>query len=332
VRKKVLVTRKLPDKAMKLLYETCEVELNPYDRVMTEDELIEGIRDKQGLLCLLTDNITAEIMDEARNLKVISNYAVGFNNIDVKAATERGILVTNTPGVLTETTADLAWALLMATARRVVEADGFMRRGKYIGWGPMLFLGGDVYGKTLGLVGMGRIGSAVARRAAGFNMRVLYYDVNRLSEDEEKVLNLEYSDFDEILRESDFISLHVPLLPSTKHLIGAQELSLMKPTSYLINTSRGPVIDEKALVEALRSKKIAGAGLDVYENEPEMAPGLAELENAILLPHVASASIDTRTKMGTMAASDLITGLAGELPVNCVNPEAFSKADIADHR
>ncbi|HPU62159.1 MAG TPA: D-glycerate dehydrogenase, partial [Bacillota bacterium] len=302
VKKKVLVTRRLPDEALRLLDDTCEVELNPYDRVMTRDELIEGIRDKEGILCLLTDTITAEVMDAAVHLKVISNYAVGFDNVDVKAATGRGIVVTNTPGVLTETSADLTWALLMATARRIVEADAFMRNGKYTGWGPMMLLGGDVYGKTLGLVGMGRIGCAVARRAAGFNMRVLYYDVNRLSEDEEKALNLEYSGFDELLKEADFVSLHVPLLPSTRHLVGARELSLMKPTSYLINTSRGPVVDEKALVEALRSGKIAGAGLDVYENEPEMAPGLPELENVVLLPHIASASVETRTKMGIMAA------------------------------
>ncbi len=325
VKKRVLVTRKLPDKAMRLLYETCEVELNPYDRVMTEDEIIQGVSDKQGLLCLLTDTVNAAIMDAGKNLEIISNYAVGFNNIDVKAATERRILVTNTPGVLTETTADLAWALLMATARRIVEADGFMRRCDYKGWGPMLLLGGDVYGKTLGLVGMGRIGCAMARRAIGFNMRVLYYDVNRLSEDEERDLNLEHADFDEVLKESDFVSLHVPLVPSTKHLIGARELSLMKPTSYLINTSRGPVVDEKALVEALRSRRIAGAGLDVYENEPMMAPGLAQLDNAVLLPHIASASVDTRTKMGTMAVSNLIAGLAGKLPPNCVNPEASNK-------
>ncbi|HHY08498.1 MAG TPA: D-glycerate dehydrogenase [Corynebacteriales bacterium] len=327
LKKKVLVTRKLPDEAMRLLYETCEVELNPYDRAMTEDEIIEGLNDKQGLLCLLTDTINAQIMDAAKNLKVISNYAVGFDNIDVKAATERRILVTNTPGVLTETTADLTWALLMAAARRIVEADGFMRRGEYKGWGPMLFLGGDVFGKTLGLIGMGRIGSAVARRAAGFNMRVLYYDMNRLSEDEEKAFGVEYAEFDEVLKESDFVSLHVPLLSSTWHLIGERELSLMKLTSYLINTSRGPVVDEKALVEALRSCRIAGAGLDVYENEPEMAPGLHELENVVLLPHIASASVDTRTKMGTMAAHNLIAGLVGELPKNCVNPEVFSKAE-----
>ena len=324
MKKKVLVTRRLPDEALRLLYDTCEVELNPYDRVMTKDELIEGIRDKEGILCLLTDTITAEVMDAAVHLKVISNYAVGFDNVDVKAATGRGIVVTNTPGVLTETSADLTWALLMATARRIVEADAFMRNGKYTGWGPMMLLGGDVYGKTLGLVGMGRIGCAVARRAAGFNMRVLYYDVNRLSEDEEKALNLEYSGFDELLKEADFVSLHVPLLPSTRHLVGARELSLMKPTSYLINTSRGPVVDEKALVEALRSGKIAGAGLDVYENEPEMAPGLPELENVVLLPHIASASVETRTKMGIMAAQNLIAGLRGELPPNCVNPEIFS--------
>ncbi|MGB3987744.1 MAG: D-glycerate dehydrogenase [Bacillota bacterium] len=324
MKKKVLVTRRLPDEALRLLYDTCEVELNPYDRVMTKDELIEGIRDKEGILCLLTDTITAEVMDAAVHLKVISNYAVGFDNVDVKAATGRGIVVTNTPGVLTETSADLTWALLMATARRIVEADAFMRNGKYTGWGPMMLLGGDVYGKTLGLVGMGRIGCAVARRAAGFNMRVLYYDVNRLSEDEEKALNLEYSGFDELLKEADFVSLHVPLLPSTRHLVGAREVSLMKPTSYLINTSRGPVVDEKALVEALRSGKIAGAGLDVYENEPEMAPGLPELENVVLLPHIASASVETRTKMGIMAAQNLIAGLRGELPPYCVNPEIFS--------
>ena len=324
MKKKVLVTRRLPDEALRLLDDTCEVELNPYDRVMTRDELIEGIRDKEGILCLLTDTITAEVMDAAVHLKVISNYAVGFDNVDVKAATGRGIVVTNTPGVLTETSADLTWALLMATARRIVEADAFMRNGKYTGWGPMMLLGGDVYGKTLGLVGMGRIGCAVARRAAGFNMRVLYYDVNRLSEDEEKALNLEYSGFDELLKEADFVSLHVPLLPSTRHLVGARELSLMKPTSYLINTSRGPVVDEKALVEALRSGKIAGAGLDVYENEPEMAPGLPELENVVLLPHIASASVETRTKMGIMAAQNLIAGLRGELPPYCVNPEIFS--------
>ena len=329
LKKKVLVTRKLPDDAMKLLYETCEVELNPYDRVMTEDELIQGLSDKQGLLCLLTDTINSAIMDAGKDLKVISNYAVGFNNIDVKAATERRILVTNTPGVLTETTADLAWALLMATARRIVEADGFMRRGDYKGWGPMLFLGGDVFGKTLGLIGMGRIGCAMARRALGFNMRVLYYDVNRLSLDEEKALSAEYADFDVVLRESDFVSLHVPLVPSTRHLIGARELSLMKATSYLINTSRGPVVDEKALVEALRSRRIAGAGLDVYENEPEMAPGLAKLENAVLLPHIASASVDTRTKMGAMAARNLIAGLAGKLPPNCVNLEVCGKPEYS---
>lgn len=326
LKKRVLVTRKLPDEAMRLLNEHCEVELNPEDRVMTEDEIIQGLKDKEGLLCLLTDTINARIMDSAKSLKVISNYAVGFNNIDVKAATERRILVTNTPGVLTETTADLTWTLLMATARRVVEADRFMRGGKYKGWGPMLFLGGDIYGKTLGLIGMGRIGSAVAQRAAGFDMRVLYHDINRLSEDEEKSLNIEYAGIDEILSNADFVSLHVPLVPSTRHLIGARELSLMKPTSYLINTSRGPVVDEKALVEALRSREIAGAGLDVYENEPKMAPGLAELDNVVLLPHIASASVATRTKMGTMAVENLVAGLAGRLPQNCVNPEVLNKA------
>lgn len=320
---KVLVTRRLPDRAMDMVRLWSDVELNPYDRPMTRDELISAMRGKDGLLCLLTDVIDAEVMDASDSLRVIANYAVGFNNIDVEAATRRAIAVCNTPGVLTETTADFAWALLMATARRVVEGDRLMRAGRYAGWSPTMLLGCDVYSKVLGLVGMGRIGAAVARRASGFSMKVVYFDVNRLSEDEEKALGVHYTDFETLLGISDFISIHVPLVPATRHLIGENEFSKMKSSTCLINTSRGPVVDENALVAALESKQIAAAGLDVYENEPLMAPGLEELENVVLAPHIASATNETRTLMGIIAVENMVAGLRGQIPPNCVNPHAW---------
>lgn len=320
---KVLVTRRLPDQAMNMLEESCHVKLNAFDRAMTEGELIDEIHDCDGLLSLLTDNIDKEVMDASPNLKVIANYAVGFNNIDVAAATKKRIVVCNTPGVLTQTTADFAWALLMAVARRVVEADRFMRGGKYTGWSPTLLLGCDIYGKTLGLVGMGRIGAAVAKRASGFNMNVVYYDIKRLSQDEEEALGIKYMNFEALLKASDFISIHVPLFPDTRHLIGKEQFLIMKDSACLINTSRGPVIDENALVEALKLKQIAGAGLDVFENEPFMAPDLNKLDNVVLAPHIASATNETRTLMGVMAVKNLLAGLAGKLPPNCVNPQAW---------
>ncbi len=320
---KVFVTRKLPEKALKIIRAECEMEINPYDRIISREELIEGVKDKDGLLCLLTDRIDEEIIDCGKNLRIIANYAVGYDNIDINAATKRKIPVTNTPGVLTDTTADMAWALIFTIARRVAEADKFTKAGKYKSWGPMMFLGGDVYGKTLGIIGLGRIGKAVAKRTKGFDMRVLYFDVFRADEKVEKEMNVQFTDLETLLKKSDFVSIHVPLLPSTHHLIGKKELSMMKKTAYLINNSRGPVIDEKELVKALEDKKIAGAALDVFENEPELAPGLADLENVVLTPHISSASIETRTKMAVMAAENLLAGLKGVRPPNIVNPEVL---------
>lgn len=323
---KVYITRRIPEPGIEMIRKEHEVEVNPYDRVLTREELLQAVKGKDGILCLLTDKIDAEVFDAAGpQLKVVSNYAVGYDNIDVNEATKRGIVVTNTPGVLTETTADLAWALILATARRIVEADKFTRAGKYEGWAPMLFLGQDVYGKTLGIIGMGRIGQAVARRAKGFNMKVLYNDIRRIPEELEKELNATFVSLDELIEQSDFVSLHTYLSPETYHLINEERLRKMKKTAYLINTSRGPVVDESALVRALKEGWIAGAGLDVYEFEPKLVPGLAECENAVLLPHIASASVETRTKMATMAAENLLAVLAGKMPPNPVNPEVLKK-------
>jgi len=322
-RKKVFITRMLPQPAIDMLKERFDVDIYEEDRAIPREVLLERVKGIDALLPLLTDKIDAEVMEAAGpNLKIIANYAVGYDNIDVEEATKRGIVVTNTPGVLTETTADLAWALLMAIARRIVEADKFTRAGKFKGWGPMMFLGSDVYGKTLGIVGAGRIGTAVAMRSKGFNMKVLYTDVRR-NETLEKELGARKVELDELLRESDFISLHVPLTPETHHLIGERELKMMKKTAYLINTSRGPVIDEKALVEALKNGEIAGAALDVFENEPELTPGLAELDNVVLTPHIGSASVETRTRMATLAAENIIAYFEGKRPPTVVNPEVL---------
>ena len=323
---KVYITRRIPEPGIEMIRKEHDVEVNPYDRVLTREELLQAVKGRDGIHCLLTDKIDAEVFDAAGpQLKVVSNYAVGYDNIDVDEATKRGIVVTNTPGVLTETTADLAWALIMSVARRIVEADKFTRAGKYDGWAPMLFLGQDIYGKTLGIIGMGRIGQAVARRAKGFNMKVLYNDIRRIPEELEKELNATFASMDEVIENSDFISLHTYLSPETYHLINEEKLKRMKKTAYLINTSRGPVIDEAALVKALKEGWIAGAGLDVYEFEPKLVPGLAECENAVLLPHIASASVETRTKMATMAAENLLAVLAGRMPPNPVNPEVMKK-------
>ncbi|MBS3901343.1 MAG: D-glycerate dehydrogenase [Dethiobacter sp.] len=282
---KVYVTRRLPQKALDMIAAECEMQVNPYDRVMTRQELEEAIKEVDGILCLLTDSIDASLLNLNPNLKVLANYAVGFNNIDVAACTQRRIAVSNTPGVLTETSADLAWALIMTVARRIVEADRFTREGKFDGWGPMMFLGGDVCGKTLGVVGMGRIGQAVVRRAKGFDMKVIYYNTNRKSEAEENALGVEYRELDSLLQEADFVSLHVPLMDETVHLIGEGELKVMKNTAYLINTARGPVVDEKALVKALREGEIAGAGLDVFEQEPELEEGPGPRQSRVKCSH-----------------------------------------------
>ncbi|MGC9779094.1 MAG: D-glycerate dehydrogenase [Candidatus Heimdallarchaeota archaeon] len=322
---KVFLTRKIPQSAIDYLKKhNIDLELNEEDRVLTKDEILRGVKGKDGLICLLTDTIDAEIMEAAGDsLKIIATYAVGYNNIDVVAATKRKLPVTNTPGVLTDTTADLAFALLMSISRKIVESDKFTRAGEFKGWGPLLQLGNDIYQKTIGIVGCGRIGSAVAERAAkGFQMKVLYSDTRR-HEELEKKLNMEYCSLEKLLKESDYISIHVPLTDKTKHLIGEKELLMMKPSTYLINTSRGAVIDEQALVRVLKDKHIAGAALDVYEHEPALAPGLAELDNIIITAHIGSATIETRTKMGMIAVENLLAGLAGKVPPNCVNPEIY---------
>lgn len=322
---RVFLTRRIPEPGIEMLRERTQLEMNEEDRVLTREELLEGVSRCDALLCLLTDEIDAEVMDKSPGLKVISNYAVGYNNIDVEAATKRGIPVTNTPGVLTDTTADFVWTLLMAVARRVVEADRYTRAGLFKGWGPMLLLGCDVYGKTLGVVGFGRIGQAVAKRARGFDMRVLYSDVRRADPDVEAETGAEYVSLPELLKTSDYVSLHVPLTEETHHMIGEKELRLMKPGSYLINTARGPVVDEKALVQVLREGHLGGAGLDVFENEPELTPGLSELDNVVLAPHIASASKETRSKMAEIAASNLLAVLEGRRPKYCVNPKVFEQ-------
>lgn len=319
---RVFVTRQIPQAGLDMLKEHYEVIVNPHNRVLTKEELMDGVKIADGLLSLLTDDITAEVMDVNPNLKVISNYAVGYNNIDVEAATKRGIQVTNTPGVLTDTTADLAWALIMAIGRRVVEGDAFTREGHFDGWDPMLLLGTDITGKTLGIIGMGRIGQAVARRAMGFDMRILYHDMAPVPVAEEEY-QAEFVALDELLRQSDFVTIHAPLTDETRHTIGRRELSVMKKTAYLVNTARGPLVDEEALVEALRDGTIAGAGLDVYENEPRLASGLAELPNTVILPHLGSATLETRTKMATMAAANLVAALEGKRPPHIVNPEVL---------
>ena len=323
---KILVTGNLPGEVMNPLKERYGVEAHAEDRPMERRQILSRIADKDGLLCMITDAVDEELLGRAPRLKMIANMGVGYNHIDVAAATRRGIPVANTPGVLTDATADLAFTLILAVARRVVEGDRQVRAGEFQLWAPFLFLGREVSGKTLGIVGFGRIGRAVARRANGFNMRVLYHSRNRLTPAEERESNAEYAGLDALLAQADFVSLHVPLSEETRRLIGAAELSRMKLTAYLINTARGPVVDEVALLAALQLGVIAGAGLDVYENEPALTPGLADLPNVVLLPHVGSATLETRTAMAAMAARNLIAGLDGQRPPNLVNPEVLPPA------
>ncbi len=319
---KVYVTRLLPKPALDRINSYCDAKIWEGDLPPPRDTIIENIASVEGLLCLLTDKIDAPLMDKAPKLKVISNCAVGFDNIDVDAATKRGIAVGNTPGVLTETTADFAFALMMAAARRVAEGDRNVRAGKWKTWGPMILLGQDVFGSTLGIVGMGRIGAAMARRAKGFGMKIMYSDVIRQQPQTEKELGLEYVELGKLLAESDFITLHTNLTPETHHLIGPEQFKRMKRTCILINTSRGPIVDNMALYEALRDGKIAYAALDVTEPEPiPIDHPLLKLDNIVIAPHIASASVTTRTKMGMMAAENLIAGLKGEPLPNPVNPK-----------
>ena len=315
----MLVTRRLPEQVMAYLNERAEVICPQEDRGLTREELLTAIQGKDALLCLLTDKIDEEVMDANPYLKVIANYAVGYNNIDIEAATAKGITVTNTPDVLTAATADMAWALLMAVSRRVVEGDALVRSGAWRGWEPLQLIGGDVTGATLGLVGLGRIGRAMMRRAQGFDMDIVYWNRTRLPQDEEAELGIRYASLEEVLKTADYLSIHVAYTEETHHLIGERELRMMKREAYLINTARGAHIDEAALVRALQEQWIAGAGLDVYEREPELTEGLQALDNVVLAPHLGSATLQTREKMGMMAARSILAVINEERPDHVVN-------------
>lgn len=320
MRPNVYITRRIPNSTLEKISEVCQVEMwEEEDVPVPRAVLEEKIENIDGLFCLLTETIDEELLQKAKQLKVISNMAVGYNNIDVAAATEKGIFVTNTPGVLTETTADLTFALLMATARRIVEASDFLREGSWKTWSPMLLTGQDIYGATLGIIGMGRIGESLAKRAKGFDMRILYHNRSR-KEEAEKTWGIEYADLDSLLRESDFVCVMTPYTEETRNLIGDRELSLMKKSAILINTARGGIVNEAALYEALKQNKIWAAGLDVFEQEPvDPDHPLLTLPNVVTLPHIGSASIQTRTRMAELAAANLIQGVMGETPQNRVN-------------
>ena len=321
----VLVTGNLPEHILEAIRKEHTVQVNQENKPLTKEKLLASILDKHGLLSMLTDRVDDTLFDQAPNLKVVANCAVGYDNIDLDAATRRGIVVTNTPGVLTDSTADVAFALMLAVCRRVVEGDRQVREGRFKHFAPFLFLGQDISGKVLGIIGMGRIGQAVAKRARGFDMPILYSSRSRLPVEKEVAMGVRHADMQTVIEEADILSIHVPLTEKTRHLIGAEALRAMKPSAILINTARGPVVDETALLTALREKWIAGAGLDVYENEPALTPGLTECANAVLLPHVGSATIETRTKMARLAVDNLLAGLAGKVPPNCLNPEVFKK-------
>ena len=320
---KVLATRPLFPSARKLLESEFEVEYWTSPDRIPRAELLNRVADKDALVCLLTERVDSELLAAAPKLRIAASVSVGHDNIDLEACTQRNVVATHTPGVLDDTTADFAWALLMAVARRVLEGDAWIRAGGWPGWDLDQLCGGDAWGKTLGIIGFGRIGRGVARRAYGFNMRVLYNDAVRAPVNVEEQLRAEHVDRDKLLRDSDFVTLHVPLLPDTQHLITKDNLAKMKPTAYLINTSRGQVVDEAALAEALEQRKIAGAALDVYENEPSVHPALVSRKDVVLTPHIASASIDTRTKMAVMAANNVVALFQGKRPPNALNADAL---------
>ena len=324
---KIFVTRKIPQQGLDILTEMFEVSVWSSEYPPSIEEIIEDAKDCEGLITLLSDPIEAGVIGQLPNLKVIAQYAVGYDTIDVKEATRRGIIVTNTPGVLTETTADLAWSLIMSATRRIVEADRFVRGGNWnVAWGPELLLGSDIHGATLGIVGMGRIGRAVAKRAQGFNMRILFHSRSHNEEIAalEKLVGAKSTSLNTLLRESDVVSIHVPLTSETHHMIGEEELRMMRRGSILVNTSRGQVVDQDALYSALSSGHLGGAGLDVFREEPipKDSP-LLGLSNVVLVPHIGSASNKTRTTMSTMCAENIITALNGERPPNIVNPEVL---------
>lgn len=302
---RIFLTRRVPEAVMNLLGRRFTLSYNPKDRFLTRKELFKGVKNCEGLISMLSDPVDEELMSAAPRLRVISNYAVGTNNINLKAAANHKIRVTNTPGVLTEATADLCWALILSLGRRVVEGDKMVRGGLWTGWAPTQLVGVDLYGKTMGIIGLGRIGSAVARRARGFGMRVLYFKNKRLSAGQEKREHVSYSPLNSLISKADILSLHCPLTPLTRHMIGKNAFGRMKASALLINTARGPIVDEKALIKALRSGKIAGAGLDVYEREPALQAGLTSCKNTVLLPHLGSAGLETRIKMGLLVIDSL---------------------------
>lgn len=321
--KKVFISGRIPETAKKELSTYFDVTSHEGENLLSPQEILEGLGDAEGLLCLLSDSITKEIINGAANLKIIANYGAGFNNIDIDAAIERGIPVTNTPKVSTNATADMTWALILGIARRVVEGDKLTRAGGFTGWAPLFHLGTEVTGKTLGIFGMGNIGKAVARRAKGFEMSVIYCSRTRLHPDLEKELNAEYVSFEELIRRSDFLTLHSNYSPALHHLIGAEEIKKMKPSAFLINAARGPMLDESALAKALENREIAGAGLDVYEFEPQVTKTLVNLDNVILAPHLGNATVETREAMAEIAARNIIEVLHGKRPLHCVNPAIY---------
>lgn len=321
---KVYSTHQLFEPARDILDTNCDMQYWTDSERPPRDEVLRRVKDKDGIICLLTEKINEELLRAAPRLRIASNVAVGYDNIDVDSCSRRGVVVTNTPGVLDETTADFAWTLLMTVARRVAEGEQLARSGNWKGWNLDQLCGADVWGKTLAIVGFGRIGRSVARRASGFQMKIIYTDAIRAPEDVEKSVNAEFRDMNSLLADSDFISLHVPLLPETRGLFDAAKFFRMKPTAFLINTSRGPVVDEAALVAALENKKIAGAALDVFENEPFIHPGLKR-PNVVITPHIASASIETRTKMAVMAANNIVAMFKGQRPPNILNADIFKR-------
>lgn len=317
--RRVFVTRFISKHYLSILEEHLEVEINSLNRKLTQSEIIQFTQDKDAILCTVSDEVNSEVIRACPRLKIISNYGVGYNNIDLKAAASKGVIVTNTPGVLTDATADLTWALLFDVARRLSEGDRLVRRGEWKGWEPGFLLGSEVTGKSLGIIGMGRIGKAVAYRARAFHMNVIYHSRRRLSPEEEQKLNVRWSPLDELLQEADFVSLHAPYTRETHHLIGQKELGLMKKSAYLINTARGPLVDEPALIRALQEKEIAGAALDVYEKEPEVPAELKEMENVVLAPHLGSATVETREAMARLAVENLLHFFEGKRPPHIVN-------------
>ncbi|MGE5524673.1 MAG: 2-hydroxyacid dehydrogenase [Rhodospirillaceae bacterium] len=322
---KILVTREVFDETIDYLKQHCDVDSNQADVPLEAEKLKARLADKQGVMCALTDRIDSAVLDAAPQLKAVANIAVGYNNIDLAACTSRGVMATNTPGVLDDSTADLAWALMLAAARRITEVERYIRQGEWKGWRLKQWLGLDVHHATLGIVGMGRIGQAIAKRASGFDMPVLYHNRKRIDPPIEQRLNAKYVSLEDLLKRSDFVVLQVPYSPETHHLIGAAQLELMKPTAILINSTRGGVVDDAALIKALRDGTIRAAGLDVFENEPHLNPGFLELDNVALAPHVGSSTEATRRAMAMTAAKNLVAALTGAMPPNLLNPEAVRR-------